>query len=128
MTESLSNYILNPIIMIYRYILGDDFMVEGKKNLPYFIINLILSIIISFTGLVFNEFIILFCCGLEHNTYKQIIQRALPTKSEFEFSNKIKNDSENEIKTESEIKKLSSTSMRDNSESEIKMEIYSIYI
>ena len=76
MTVTLSNYFLNPIIMIYNYIFGSDFTIRGNKNFPYFFINLILSFIISITGLVFNEFIVLFFCGLELNTYKQITTRA----------------------------------------------------
>ena len=76
MTVNLSNYFLNPIIMIYNYIFGSDFIIRGNKNLFYFLINLILSFIISITGLVYNEFIVLFFCGLELNTYKQITRRA----------------------------------------------------
>ena len=76
MTVTLSNYFLNPIIMTYNYILGNDFIIEGNKNIFYFLINLILSCIITLTGLVFNEFIVLFCCGMEHNTYKEITSRS----------------------------------------------------
>ena len=77
MTVNLSNYFLNPIIMIYNYIFGSDFIIRGNKNLFYFLINLILSFIISITGLVCNEFIVLFFCGLEHNTYEQITKRSI---------------------------------------------------
>jgi len=76
MAETLANYFLNPFFMIYDYTLGGDYTVKGEQNFLYFIINLILSIVISFTGFVYNEFIVLFCCGLEHDTYKQISERA----------------------------------------------------
>ena len=62
--------------MIYNFISGNDFIIGGSKNLFYFLINLILSFIISITGLVYNEFIVLFFCGLEHNTYKEITKRS----------------------------------------------------
>ena len=62
--------------MIYNFISGNDFIIGGSENLFYFLINLILSCIISITGLVYNEFIVLFFCGLERNTYKEITKRS----------------------------------------------------
>ena len=47
-----------------------------KRNISHFIINIILSILISICGCVYNEFMILFFCGLEYNTYDQIAKRA----------------------------------------------------
>ena len=86
MTVTLLNYFSNPIFMIYNYILGSDFTIGGNKNLFYFLINLILSSIISITGLVFSEIIVLYFCGLEHNTYKQITERSNSSINEmFEF-------------------------------------------
>ena len=82
MTVTLSNYFLNPIIMIYNFVSGNDFIIKGNKNFFYFFINLILSFIISITGLVFNEFIVLFFCGLEYNTYKQITKRSTAVNNE----------------------------------------------
>ena len=76
MAETLANYFLNPFFMIYDYTSGGDYTIKGEQNFLYFFINLILSIVISFTGFVYNEFIVLFCCGLEHDTYKQISERA----------------------------------------------------
>ena len=35
-----------------------------------------LSIIFDIIGLIFNEFIVLFCCGFDYNTYKTIALRA----------------------------------------------------
>ena len=63
--------------MTYNYILDNDFIIGGNRNISYFLINLILSCIISITGLVFNEFIVLFCCGMEKNTYKEISSRSI---------------------------------------------------
>ena len=47
-----------------------------KRNIAHFIINIILSILISICGCVYNEFMILFFCGLEYNKYAQITKRA----------------------------------------------------
>ena len=37
---------------------------------------MITSLIISFCGLVYNEFLILFCCGLERDTHDQVSFRS----------------------------------------------------
>ena len=77
MARAFTDYFLNPFYLIYYFIVEDDFATEGKTNrYLYFGINLFLSIIISFCGLVFNEFIVLFCCGLELNTHDQVSKRA----------------------------------------------------
>ena len=52
-------------------------MIFYYRNYAYFFINLIISIIISFFGFVFNEFIILFCCKLEKDTHQQIVKRSM---------------------------------------------------
>ena len=77
MTRGLTDYFINPIYYIYDYSLGNDFIKKGEKDFNYFLINLIISLIISFCGCVYNEFIVLFCCGLERNTHDQISRRAL---------------------------------------------------
>ena len=76
MTYTFMDYILNPFYIIYYFISRDDFISNGKRNYTYFIINLLMSIILSFCGCVYNEFVILFCCGFEFDTHKQIILRS----------------------------------------------------
>ena len=76
MTSTLELYFLNPLYITYYFILGDDFISNGEINYIYYFINLFLSIIISLCGLVYNEFLILFFCGLEHETHKQISERS----------------------------------------------------
>ena len=76
MTTTFMYYIFNPFFLSYYFIIGADFISYGKINTLYFIINLIISIILSFIGCVYNEFLILFFCGLERDTYKQIIIRS----------------------------------------------------
>lgn len=91
MTRGLTDYFINPIYFIYDYSLGNDFIKQGEKDFNYFLINLIISLIISFCGCVYNEFIVLFCCGLERNTHDQISIRA----SEFHYElNKVNDAAE----------------------------------
>ena len=91
MTRGLTDYFINPIYYIYDYSLGNDFIKKGEKDFNYFLINLIISLIISFCGGVYNEFIVLFCCGLERNTHDQISIRA----SEFHYElNKVNDAAE----------------------------------
>lgn len=59
MVKTLSIYILNPIIYIYYFIKGNDFLSEGESNWFYFIANIIIAIFVSFFGCLFNEFLVL---------------------------------------------------------------------
>ena len=77
MARALMDYFINRVYLIYYFIVENDFITEGNLNRAfYFGINLILSIIISFCGLVFNKFLVLFCCGLERYTHDQVSRRA----------------------------------------------------
>ena len=76
-TSTFMDYILNPFFIIYHFASGNDFLYKGKSNWIYFMINLLMSIILSFCGCVYNEFIILFFCKLEFNTHDQVILRSL---------------------------------------------------
>jgi hypothetical protein len=78
MVTTLAEYVLNPLYFIYFYFGLNDFIhkKDGKLNVAYFIINIIISLIISFFGCVYNEFIILFFCGLEVDTHDQVSKRA----------------------------------------------------
>ena len=76
MVSTFMDYILNPIYIIIYFFYGDDFLYKGKSNYIYFIINLIISLIITFCGFVYNEFLILFFCGLERDTHNQVALRA----------------------------------------------------
>ena len=85
MTKTLSIYVLNPLYLIYYCFVRGDFKINHQLNPWYFSINVVLSLIISFFGCVYNEFIILFCCNLEINTHDQISKRAKNLKP-FELS------------------------------------------
>ena len=76
MTKTFSDYVLNPIYIIYYYGARHDFIINNKFQHWYFSFNIIISLIISFFGCVYNEFIILFCCQLERDTHDQISKRA----------------------------------------------------
>ena len=78
MAKALTDYFLNPLLIFYYYIFEEDFK-NGKNkniNIVYFIINVILSVIIDFSGCIYNEFFILYCCDLEYNTHRQVSLRA----------------------------------------------------
>ena len=76
MYKTIGYYMLNPLLLIFCFFLENDFLYKGKQNILYMIINIILALIITFFGGVYNEFIILYCCGLEHGTHKEISNRA----------------------------------------------------
>ena len=75
MTTTFTDYILNPIYISIYFALGKELMKKGKRNYAHFFINLIISLIISFLGLVYNEFLILFFCNLDKDTHLQISRR-----------------------------------------------------
>ena len=72
MARSLIDYFLNPFINIYFFFAErQDF-----ENVPYFIVTEIFCCVMSFFGCVFNEYIVLYCCGLESETQDEIADRA----------------------------------------------------
>ena len=72
MARSLIDYLLNPLINIYFYFLEHEFF----DNLAYFIVTEFICLVMSFFGCVFNEYIILYFCGLERETQDEIAYRA----------------------------------------------------
>ena len=73
MARSLTEYFLNPIINIYYLVQKDDF----HQNYYYFVVCEIICIFMDFSFYVYNEYLILFCCGLEHNTGEEIHIRGI---------------------------------------------------
>ena len=76
MTTTSLDYLLNPIYNTIDFAIGEDFMKNGKRNIAYFVINLIIGLIISFISLVFNEFLILFFWDLYQDTHIEISRRS----------------------------------------------------
>ena len=66
------DFLLNPFFNIYYFIIEDDF----NKNYFYFFTNEIICFIIDFFACVYNEYLILFCCGLEFDTKDEIARRS----------------------------------------------------
>ena len=88
MTRVFTDYFLNPFYLIYYFAADNDFKTDSViKTGFYFGINLIISIANSFVGLVFNEFLVLFMCGLERDTHDQVSRRA-ETKYEITLNEK----------------------------------------
>ena len=73
MIRSLAEYFLNPFFNIYFYIEEGDFY----QNFFYFIVCEIINIIIDFSFYIFNEYLTLYCCGLEYDTENEIHLRAI---------------------------------------------------
>ena len=84
MTTTFMDYILNPFYLIYYFTTDQDFKTDGEKNYGYFIINLIIAVIITFRGGVYNEFVILFCYGLDRDTHSEVTKRS-------EYENELNN-------------------------------------
>ena len=73
MTRALAESILDPFVLIYYFCLIE------KKELNdsiYFVLIILCLLIIAFCSLVYNDFIILYFCGMEKNTYLEINKRS----------------------------------------------------
>ena len=79
MNKHLADISVNPIYIIYYFSMGEDFKINDQINYFYFFLNLFLLILFDICGLIFNEFLILLCCGLEFYTYRSISFRAETT-------------------------------------------------
>ena len=81
MTRALTECILDPILY--------SISTYGKENIWYYIINIICLIIMGFCSLVYNDFLVLYFCGLENNTHLEITKRSqlLSTVSSDSFYN-----------------------------------------
>ena len=99
MTKTLADYFLNPIYLSYYFGECEDFRIHGKFDAWYFSINIVISLIISFFGCAYDEFIILLFCNLERDTHDQISRRASKIEELTELFNA---DDEDEEEEESE--------------------------
>ena len=86
MARSLMDFFLNPFFNIYYFIQENDF----QNNYFYFFISEIICLIVDFFSCVYNEYIILFCLGMEYDTKDEITKRAL--KNEMKSTDYILND------------------------------------
>jgi len=79
MTRALTETILDPIIVIYSMItnIENNSINENLHFGLYYGINIFLSIIMDFCSCVYNDFVVLYCCGLEYNTYREVSKRGL---------------------------------------------------
>ena len=71
MAKSLTDYLLTPFFNILFFLL-----IYENTNIAYIILTEIVSVVISFFGLVYNEFIIIYRFGLEYDTKEEISKRA----------------------------------------------------
>ena len=87
MTRALAESILDPIFIIYSLEFENDFRIgkEQKINWIYFGIIISCSFIMVFCSCVYNEFLVLYCCRLEYQTYLEIKKRAIS--QEFSYDN-----------------------------------------
>ena len=117
MVLTLSDYFLNPIYIIYYFFTGDFKSKEGR-DIFYFVLNLILSILTAFSTFIYNEFIVLFCFGLEKNTYDQITKRSLTEEVEMNIQEIMKDT----------LKDIDDDEESDLNISHVKTKTYNIYV
>ena len=75
MSRALFESTLDPFVFLYYTLIYKDKNKYGGGYWIYFGLILFFLVIIAFFSLVYNDFIILYCFGLEHNTYHEITGR-----------------------------------------------------
>ena len=73
-TRSLFDSFFDILFFIYFTFSEEKRVI--KVSTLYIWINIFSHIIIIFFGLVYNEFIVLYCCGMETNTYSEVYKRS----------------------------------------------------
>ena len=71
----------------------------------HLILSFILSIIMVLCSCVYNELLVLYCCGMEHETYIEVNKRAILSKIETDTSD-LSITKSNEEEKEKEEKKF----------------------
>jgi hypothetical protein len=74
-TRTLADSALDFLFFLYYSMIEKEIKYK-QLNTRYFYISFILQIIIVFFNLVYNEFIVLYFCGLEKETHLEIMKRA----------------------------------------------------
>ena len=75
MVRALADFIKDPFLLIYHLFLNDNENI--RLGSFFFWINFLISLIVIFFSFVFNEFLILYFCHLEYETYPEIRNRGL---------------------------------------------------
>ena len=72
--------IYSPVVRALTEAIFDPILIGLKlanyKKSSFFWINMVCLILMVFASLIFTEFIVLYCCGLEYYTHIEIIRRA----------------------------------------------------
>ena len=74
MTRALAEIFLDPFIIMYT--LYRDNEINDFSFWVFYMMSIFCLIIMTFCSCVYNDFIVLYCCGLEYNTYGEIIKRS----------------------------------------------------
>ena len=78
MTRALTESIVDPIEIIFQSFLQNQIIENNIKNrVLYYILISVCLLTISFLSMVYNDFIILYCWGLQYNTHLEINKRAI---------------------------------------------------
>ena len=75
MTRALCESIFDPFLVVY-YIFR-DIDIQDLNFWIYFGVILFASIIMPISSCIYNEFFVLYCCGLEHETHLEITKRSV---------------------------------------------------
>jgi len=104
MTRALAETILDPIILIYSSIIHIN--IKIWSDWFYYGINIFLLIIIAFFSCVYNDFFVLYFCGLEHDTYLEVSKRSSSMDENFLLPEENSSSSSDEEEDGAELKTI----------------------
>jgi hypothetical protein len=76
-TKAIADSFLDPILILYYFYINIDFKYNNKRNIIYFLLNLILLLINVFSGCVYSELLVIYHFNLEKDTHYEIAKRAI---------------------------------------------------
>jgi hypothetical protein len=77
MTKAIADSFSDPLLILYYFYMNIDFKYDNERNIIYFVLNLILLIIIVFSGCVYCELFVIYHFNLEKDTHYEIAKRAI---------------------------------------------------
>ena len=89
MTRALAESILDPFILLYHFFLNE----KSPSNFIYFFLIIFCLTINALCSLVYNDFIVVYCCGMEHDTYLEINKRLF---SSLNYNDSILNENDSD--------------------------------
>jgi len=93
MTRALAEIFLDPFICLYTLYRDSE---HDSNFWVFYGSNIFCLIIMTFCSCIYNDFIVLYCCGLEYDTYSEVAKRSVSIEMDHNLNESIDMESDNE--------------------------------